>query len=99
MNSDHLDRILDGATAQVRTVLGELHPHIQETAVAILEDTQDSPRQRRKAKVKVSLTVTLDLSHSPPAWQVNGAVGLRRRITGDKCTLEDETPELPGIAG
>lgn len=92
MSPAQLDQIIQECPADVRERLGDLRPHILEAATAALEQAQES-EDGGTPKVKVSLSLTIDLTKSPVAWVVDGAIGIRRTVKGDAHEA-DETPEL-----
>lgn len=94
MSPEHLDNIIHESAEDFRELLGELHPRIREAASAILEESQDT--ESGKATVKVSIGLSIDLTKSPPTWQMEAAVGIRHKIKGDVHD-SDPTPELPGM--
>ncbi len=91
--SPHQIAMISGeAPAQLRQIMVELEPRIMEAAAAALEASQESD-DGGKPKVAVNLKVVIDLTVSPPAWSVEGSVGVRYKVAGDINHCE-ETPEL-----
>lgn len=97
MTNDQLDQLVQDAPEELRTVLGDLCPHIKEACAAVLEETQD---EGGKPKVKVAIGLSIDLSKHPAVWTMEGSVGIKRKVTGDSHQLEDpDQPELAGLRG
>lgn len=95
MSPEQLDIIIAGSKEDFPVIVGELHQHILDAAAAVLEETQDS---EKKPKVTVAVSLILDLSIAPLSWQLEAAVGVRRKVRGETHFQErEETPELPGI--
>jgi hypothetical protein len=85
MTTDQLDKIIAECPDRIRIALGELHQRIREACAASLEETQDGDKS---AKISVPISLKIDLSQSPPAWNVTAGVSVKFKSVSEVLQSE-----------
>ncbi len=95
MNTLQFDEIVKEAPDVFADLLGDLRDSVLEAARAVIEETQDT-EDGGKPKVRVAFGLVIDLSKSPPTWQLKGSVSVKHSVESEPAECDDH-PRLPGM--